>query len=433
MNKKLIAAAVSAVVVSPVAHGEASWYGRVNNAIDINDIAADGDSTTDITGVTSRLGVRYNNDIGNGMTAHGQFEFWAESDKEGPGIRDTRVATVGLSGAFGRVDVGNQWSSYFNTFGTLVSPTYSLGYYLYSSVGGAPYRASNTIKYSNSFGPVSAQLDLRFNDSDEDAAAAEKIRGNGIGLGLSFAVSDNITIAAAFDNEDGADDQSAVAGSNPVVTDNYNPGNEDRRGAVTVDFASGVEQRFVAVTEAGTGGGAITADGSAITAQAGEVEAAGQVIKPGVTGVAAGDNPDSDRVGIAIKGDFGGYWASIGWQNHQVDANERTGDGEVDVDTTFIYGGGSISDKTSWLIGYSKADDAADAVADTAPALATGAVDEVLGSLGSPETGDSTQLTWGVYHNMGGGMRLYYEATSLDSENNEWDGARHLLGMRVDF
>ncbi len=46
MNKKLIAAAVSAAVMAPVAaHAESSFYARVNNAIDINDLSGDG--TTD--------------------------------------------------------------------------------------------------------------------------------------------------------------------------------------------------------------------------------------------------------------------------------------------------------------------------------------------------------------------------------------------------
>ena len=36
---------------------------------------------------------------------------------------------------------------------------------------------------------------------------------------------------------------------------------------------------------------------------------------------------------------------------------------------------------------------------------------------------------------MGGGMRLFYEATSIENANADTplDGDRHLLGMRVDF
>ena len=361
MNKKLIAAAVSAAVVAPVAaYGEATVYGSIRNALDINDVSATGDGTTDISGVSSRFGIKYSQSMGNGLTAHGKYEFSTTTDKEkanandpkdgddakhgtSGGVEDTRVATVGISGAFGRVDVGNQWSSYFNTFGSLISPTYTLGYYLYTGVGGGVLRSSNTIKYSNSYGPLSFELDVRFNGSDETADTAEGIRGDGIGLGLRFAVNDNLTIAAAFDNETGVDDQPA-------------------------DSANSLTE---------------------------------------------GDDPDSDRVGIAAKYAFGGdYWASLGWQNYTVDDNERkTGDNEVDITSTFLYVGGNFSESTNWLVGRSMADDGDDAA----------------------NTDDSSQLTWGVYHSLGGGMKLFYESASPDSENKGWDGARHLLGMRVNF
>ena len=339
MNKKLIAAAVSAAIVAPVAaYGEVTVYGRINNAIDINDLsdAADADSTTDVSSVSSRFGIKYNKEIGNGLSAHGRYEFATRTDRELPGIADVRIATVGLSGPFGRIDVGNQWSSYFNTFGTLVSPTYTIGYYLYSSIGGAPYRSSNTIKYSNSFGPIYAELDVRVNDDgNEGSDVAEKVRGDGVGLGLSWAINDNFTIAAAWDAEDGAD---AATSGNP-------------------------------------------------------------------------DAPDTDRFGIGAKANFGGgYWLSVGWQNLEQD-DVGTADGD-DIDTTFIWGGGNFSKKTNWLIGYAEADDDGD-------------------------NDDPEQLTWGVYHNIGGGLKIYYEATDLDVETTDpddaRDGVRHLIGMRVDF
>ena len=211
MNKKLIAAAVSAVIMAPVAsQADVTVYARINNAIDLNNVKKDEDATTDISSVSSRFGIKGSGDIGNGLTAHGQYEFDVKTDREEAsagqgGVVDVRVASVGLSGPFGRIDVGNQWSAYFNTFGTLVSPTYTLGYYLYSSVGSGVYRTSNTIKYSNTFGPVTAQLDVRLNESKEGGDVAETLRGDGIGLGLSFAVTENITIAASFDSEGGGD------------------------------------------------------------------------------------------------------------------------------------------------------------------------------------------------------------------------------------
>ena len=68
---------------------------------------------------------------------------------------------------------------------------------------------------------------------------AEEVRGDGIGLGLSWAVNDNLTIAAAFDNEDGADDISGSTGSNAIVRADYDPANEKRRGSQKVDVQQG--------------------------------------------------------------------------------------------------------------------------------------------------------------------------------------------------
>ena len=415
MNKKLIAAAVSAAVIAPVAaQAESSFYASIRNAIDLSDLSGDG--TTDISTVSSRFGFKGDTDIGNGMTAHGRYEFSIGTDKESAksyvrkdgstgttGVDDVRIATVGLSGSFGRVDIGNQWSSYFNSFGTLVSPTFSLGYYLYSSVGQGPLRSSNTIKYSNTFGPLYAELDVRLNESNEGADVAEKIRGDGMGLGLSYSVTDNITIAAAFDNDDRDGDGTAA----------------------TLGFAAD-----------DTGGDRVLA-------------------KPTFGGDAS---RDEQRMGIAVKATFGGLWAVLGWQNLETDDVTATISGTVDVnddgtvdgdddatyvgitvadgtiaeadvktsgadiDTMFAWVGGSLGEKTNWNVGYANADDGVD---NDDAAIRSGKLVSGIG--------DSEQLTWGIYHNIGGGLKLFYEGVSLESENKGWDGDRHLLGMRVDF
>lgn len=199
MNKKLIAVAVASVVAAPAAYADITAYGRVNNAIEIKD---DGDRTTDISGVGGRFGFKGSSDLGNGISAIGRYEFSTTTDKEGSGVGDTRLAYVGMSGGFGTVQVGNMWSSYYNTIGTHMSPTYSLGYYLYSSVAGGPFRTSNTIQYSNSFGPVSLSADIRANDSGEGNDVAEKLKGDGYGLGISITPMENITIALATDSDD---------------------------------------------------------------------------------------------------------------------------------------------------------------------------------------------------------------------------------------
>ena len=108
------------------------------------------------------------------------------------------------------------------------------------------------------------------------------------------------------------------------------------------------------------------------------------------------------------------------------------------VDTTFVYVGGNFSESTNWLVGLSNADD------------------------GTATTDDSSQTTWGIYHGLGGGLKLLRShqprqrrtKVGMAAKELEYlmvleprkptrmkkinpacrrDGARHLLGMRVDF
>lgn len=399
MNKKLIVAAVSAAVALPVAaQAEITVYGRVNNAIDINDLNGkytdpDAESTTDVSAISSRFGLKGSTDIGNGLTAHGQYEFSTSSDKEQGGVEDIRVATAGVSGSFGRIDIGNQWSAYFNTFGTQVSPSYSIGYYLYSSAAGGPFRASNTIKYSNSFGGVALQVDVRLNDdaSPEGSDVAENLRGDGFGVGIVFPVTSSIKIALAADSEDRDSSGAAPTVATQTVAD----------------------------------------DGILATLSAADTR-----------------GRDEDRFGAAIRFDLGSsYWLSLGYQNYEtsdltysgaLDLNDNgsadTGEATAgltsagkDIDSTYIYGGGNFNSKTNWVVGLSNADDGRDA------SEARISPDDSTNDVIIKETDDSSQLFWGVYHNVGGGLRLYYEAVSYESENAGKDGARHLLGLRVDF
>ena len=75
-----------------------------------------------------------------------------------------------------------------------------------------PFRTPNTIKYSNSFGPVSFEVDARFDETDkkgkrepgnvykETSDGKGDEGGNGYAASASIAVNDNITLAAGVDN-----------------------------------------------------------------------------------------------------------------------------------------------------------------------------------------------------------------------------------------
>ena len=223
MKKKLIATAVAGALALPAVtvaeeHTTFRVYGRVNNAIDYTKVQG-ASGQWGFRNVASRWGLQGSSDLGNGLTAVGRYEFFTYTNREGDnviissgglgatngrgGINDTRLGFVGLTGGFGSITIGNQWSAWFNTVGTLIDPTFTLATSGYVT---GYFRTSNTIKYSNTFGPVYLDLDVRMANTgpQNDTEALGMNNGSdidGAGLGLSFNVGENFTIAGAYDND----------------------------------------------------------------------------------------------------------------------------------------------------------------------------------------------------------------------------------------
>ena len=305
MKKTIIATAVSAALMAPVAaQAEATVYGRVHQGIELVNPEG-GDSTTDFVNVGSRFGIKASSDVGNGMTASAHYEFTTDSDVKGVGVANTRIATVGVSGGFGSVTLGNQWSAWYNQVGVHVDPTFYVG--PVKHIG--PFRTANTIKYSNSFGPVSLELDARLDDAGDGG-------GDGHAVAASFAVNDNITLAAGIDN---------------------------------------------------------TKDGNSLA-------------------------------GGAIQVSMGSYWASIAQQSADPDD-----DNAAEPSVTQFWVGGSFG--------------------NTSAMLGTGTHDMDTGMMGS----EPSAVVLGVYHNLGGGLKLLYEGKSADSDGMGSDKTNHLFGIRLDF
>ena len=318
MNKKLIAAAVSAAVVAPVAaYGEATVYGNITNAIKLvsagkNAVDSDGnpfEDSTNLATLGSRLGVKASSDLGNGLTASAKLELGVESDTNNGSdpFDKTRIATVGLSGGFGSVTLGQQWSAYFNTFGTLVSPTYTVGH----AAGPNQFRTGNTIQYANAFGPIGLQVDVRLDEGD-GTDAKEK---GGTGIGLTLNLIENLTIGVASDSQ-----------------------------------------------EKGAG------------------------------------NDDADNFGISAKYNFGPVQIAAGSQN--------TEEGDAETDGTVLLLSGNFTENTSWLLAAAEAENEKDV--------------------------ETSSTTWGIYHSLGGGLTLLYEAVDTDKDNDA-GSATHWLAMRLKF
>ncbi len=230
IQKTALASAVGAAlavsgVATSVAYAdghEVTLYGRVNNAYNMLDV--DGDTInletdevegfdsdpTNISTIGSRVGIRASAPIDADTTAHARFEWSASSDDETGAFGDTRIGEVGVTGTFGTGKVGNMWSTFYNVVGSHLDPTVTLGAVLYSTVADFPYRASNTIQYSNSFGAINLSAEIRVSDEDDSDEGgkgdAEKIGAtDGHAIGVSFMPMEQLLLAVAVDSSSDGD------------------------------------------------------------------------------------------------------------------------------------------------------------------------------------------------------------------------------------
>jgi len=85
----------------------------------------------------------------------------------------------------------------------------------------------------------------------------------------------------------------------------------------------------------------------------------------------------------------------------------ETETGDIGTKDLSVYGGFDFSDSTSLMVGYA-------------------------GGTSDAADNDADQVFLGVYHNLGGGLKLWFEGTSV-SYDAPGDIDRYLLGMRIDF
>ncbi len=161
MKKTLLAVAVAAALpAAAFAQTNVTLYGIADIGVGMLDNdAPGGDSTMFVeSGVqsTSRVGIRGTEDLGGGLKAmfnieHGMQYDDGTSDANGAGMWQRR-AVAGLSGSFGEVRFGRDYTTGFSAMGA----TDVMGYGLYGNwltftagAGGIQTRASNAIWYTS--------------------------------------------------------------------------------------------------------------------------------------------------------------------------------------------------------------------------------------------------------------------------------------------
>lgn len=162
MQKKLIALAVASLVSAPVfAQSQVTVYGTFDAGVR-NQSNVDGNGTSNLTMDSSgtynsnRWGFKGSEDLGNGMKANFTLEGGFLSGT-GNGLSTsalfTRKQIVGLSGNWGALDLGRNYTSIFYTTGA-----YDPFHYKYTGIipvaGLDGARRNNTITYTGNFSGV---------------------------------------------------------------------------------------------------------------------------------------------------------------------------------------------------------------------------------------------------------------------------------------
>ncbi len=174
MNKKLLSIAVAASIVAPmVASADATLYGRIRNSLVYNDFDIPGqDEQWDVESQSSRLGVKGSEDLGNGLKAIYQIELEMNTSEGGgtsrPGGSDTfgtRLGYAGLSGNWGTLAIGRQWTPYYGSVDKY--DVYDVGNFNDTYIGLT--RIGETVAYiSPNFSGFSGKLALIISDDDND-------------------------------------------------------------------------------------------------------------------------------------------------------------------------------------------------------------------------------------------------------------------------
>jgi len=122
MKKTFVALAVLTAFGS--ASAQVTVYGKVDLGVS-NSKTTDTDPTTVNQGVEvtsgnyegSRFGVKADHDLTGGLKASAKYEFSVDATGGENAIKSNRVATIGLSGDFGSVAMGLQWTPYDSAWG----------------------------------------------------------------------------------------------------------------------------------------------------------------------------------------------------------------------------------------------------------------------------------------------------------------------------
>ncbi len=195
--KSAIATAIAAVTtVTTIA--DTKLYGRFRAGVVCTD-----DGSNDDCGLesrSSRFGIKVSNEISDGLTAFGRYEFEVRLDEGSIRAKDDvnnaarRLSYVGLKGGFGEVSVGSRWTPMYNYIASPIDPTQLLGgTWAPHGIGDSSgFRKADTVNYKNKFGSANVHVMLQMDDGDPGSDAIDEFQVGGsfkagsVNLGLAY-------------------------------------------------------------------------------------------------------------------------------------------------------------------------------------------------------------------------------------------------------
>ena len=197
MKKSIIAMAVAgALAVPAIASADATLYGHVMMAVDKEsdsklEIGAQGNSE-------SRIGLRGTADTGiDGLTAIYNIEFGVNTNQTAYGDDSanalrTRLANAGLTGDFGTVLLGSQWTPHWSWVTSKTDVMLSSAFSTVRPTDGDIFRVSDSAAYvSPNFGGFQVAAAVVANGADNTKTTdvhhvAAKYDNGGLGLAISY-------------------------------------------------------------------------------------------------------------------------------------------------------------------------------------------------------------------------------------------------------
>ncbi|HEV2612451.1 MAG TPA: porin [Noviherbaspirillum sp.] len=218
MKKSLLALAVlGAFAGAAQAQSAVTIYGSFDGGVrHVTDVNAAGDSRTTMgsTGTfnSNRLGFRGVEDLGGGLKARFTLEAGFNTGTGGldtptaagaPSVLFNRTAAVGLGGNWGFIDLGRQYTNAFLTIAAYDPFVYKFPGIAQAVPATAGVRYNNDIKYTGTFGPVTARAEYALGEvaGSVRTGSARSISANyssgPIAAGAAYTLRD----VAGFDND----------------------------------------------------------------------------------------------------------------------------------------------------------------------------------------------------------------------------------------